>query len=147
MPDAETKKSYLKCFEVVGRTISDRYFDPEFGGVNWKEVLARYRPLVAAAESDEAFYERINKMVFELNVSHIGVVPPDEKEQLEPVASAEGSLGIRLRLLDGAAVVTSVETGLAGRRNGTAAGLHRRAHRRKNDCRSGRGSRAHSPAP
>ncbi len=123
MPDAETKKSYLKCFEAVGRTISDRYFDPEFGGVSWMEVLARYRPLVAAAQSEEAFYARLNKMVFELDDSHIGVVPPDEKEQLEPVASAEASLGIDLRLLDGAAIVTSVEPGSPGEEMGLRPGF------------------------
>ena len=106
----------LECFEIVWQTINDKYFDPTFGGVNWKEVHVRYQPLIAAAESDEAFYELINKMVFELNVSHIGVVSPDEKEQLEPIASAEGSIGVSLRLLDGAAVITSVMPGSPGDR-------------------------------
>ncbi len=114
---------HLECFEVVWQTVNDKFFDPAFGGVDWKAVRARYRPLVAAAASDEAFYELINKMVFELNVSHIGVVPPDEKERLEPIASAEGSLGVSLRLLDGSAVITSVAPGSPGERIGLRPGF------------------------
>ncbi len=114
---------YLECFEIVWQTINDKYFDPAFGGVSWKDVHVRYRPLIAAAESDEAFYKVINKMLFELNVSHIGVVPPEEKEQLEPIASAEGSIGVGLRLLGGAAVITSVMPGSPGDRIGLRPGF------------------------
>jgi len=120
---AKARNRYLECFEIVWQTINDKYFDPNFGGVNWKEARARYRPLIAAAESDGAFYELINKMLFELNVSHIGVVPPDEKEQLEPIASAEGSLGVSVRLLDGVAVITSVMPGSPGEQMGLRPGF------------------------
>ncbi len=121
--DSEAAKRHLECFEIVWKTLNDKYFDPTFGGANWKEVHARYRPLIAAAADEKAFYEIINKMVFELNVSHSGVVPPDEKEQIEPIASAEGSLGMSLRLLDGAAVVTSVMPDSPGERMGLRPGF------------------------
>ena len=66
------------CFETVWQTVNDRYFDPSFGGLDWAEVHDRYKPLIAAAESDEEFYKLLNQMLFELNVSHVGAVPPDD---------------------------------------------------------------------
>jgi len=123
LPDARTKDLRLKCLETVSRTLEEKYFDPTFGGLDWKSIEARYRPLIAAARSDREFYTLINKMVFELNVSHIGVIPPEESEQLEPVASAEGSLGIDLRLIDGAAVVITVKPGSPGEEMGLRPGF------------------------
>ena len=104
-------------------TVNDKYFDPTFGGLDWNEVHDRYEPKIAAVKDDQTFYFLINKMLFELNVSHIGVVPPDEKEQLEPILSAEGSTGIDVRLLDGDAVITSVQPGSPGEQAGLRPGL------------------------
>jgi len=114
---------YQQVFETVWVTVNDKYFDPTFGGLDWKEVHDRYQPQIAAVKDDQAFYFLINKMLFELNVSHIGIIPPDEKEQLEPVLSAEGSIGIDLRLLDGDAVITTVLPGLPGEQAGLRPGL------------------------
>jgi carboxyl-terminal processing protease len=114
---------YLSIFEEVWQTVNDSYFDPTFGGLDWKEVHDRYQPYIAAAIDDKTFYALTNQMLFELNVSHIGIVPPEEKEQLEPVLSADGSLGIDFRLLDGEAVIVSVQPGLPGDQAGLQPGL------------------------
>lgn len=114
---------YLDSFEVVWQTINDSYFDPTFGGLDWNEVHSRYRPLIAAAQEDKVFYELIHKMLFELNVSHIGVIPPDDKEQIEPVLSADGSVGIDVRLLGEEAVITSVRPGSPGAQAGLRPGF------------------------
>jgi C-terminal peptidase prc len=115
--------AYLEVFEIVWQTINDRYYDPTFGGLDWRATGDRYRPLIAAVYDDESAYGTINKMLFELNVSHIGVIPPDEKEQLEPVLAAEGSVGIDVRLLDGEAVIASVRPGSPGAQAGLRPGL------------------------
>jgi len=123
-PEQEKNASdHLDSFEVVWQTINDSYFDPTFGGLDWNEVHSRYRPLIAAAQEDDVFYKLINKMLFELNVSHIGVVPPDDKEQIEPVLSADGSLGIDVRLLGDEAVITSVRPGSPGAQAGLRPGF------------------------
>ena len=114
---------YLSIFEEVWQTVNDNYFDPTFGGLDWKEVHDRYQPYIAAANDDKTFYALTNQMLFELNVSHIGVVPPDEKERVEPVLSADGSLGIDIRLLDGEAVIMSVQPGSPGDQAGLRPGL------------------------
>jgi carboxyl-terminal processing protease len=114
---------YLSIFEEVWQTVNDSYFDPTFGGLDWKEVHDRYQRYIAAANDDKTFYALTNQMLFELNVSHIGIIPPEEKEQLEPVLSAEGSIGIDIRLVDGEAVITSVLPGSPGEQAGLRPGL------------------------
>lgn len=113
---------YVESFEVVWATVNEEFYDPEFGGVDWQAAHDRYLPLVAAADSDEAFVDVTNSMLFELGVSHLGVAPPDEPEQLEPVLTAEGELGIDVRLLDGEWVITSVEPGSPAADAGMRAG-------------------------
>jgi carboxyl-terminal processing protease len=102
-------KEYLSTFEIVWKKVNDTYFDPTFGGLNWKDVHDRYQPQIAAAEKDEEFYRLINKMLWELKVSHANVVPPGSFALYEPLVFAEGSPGIDIRLLNGEAVITSVK--------------------------------------
>jgi len=118
-----SNSEYLSIFATVWQTVNDKYFDPTFGGLDWRAARERYRPLIAAAQDDKTFYGTINKMLFELNVSHIAVVPPDEKEQMEPIMAAEGSIGVDVRLLDGEAVITSVRPGSPGEQAGLRPGL------------------------
>jgi len=68
---------YLNIFETVWQAVNDTYFDPTFGGLDWNEVHDRYQPLIATAENDENFYDLLNQMLFELNISHIVVLPPE----------------------------------------------------------------------
>jgi C-terminal peptidase prc len=122
-PTAAPNEEYLEVLKTVWQTVNEKYFDPTFGGLDWSEVHDRYRPLIAAAVDDEAFYEIINRMLFELDVSHIGVVPPDDLQQIDPVLSAEGSIGVDIRLIDGEAVITSVEPGSPGAEAGLRPGI------------------------
>jgi len=103
------KKEYLEVFETVWNTIDQTYFDPDFGGLDWDAVHADYEPLIAAAEDDKALYQLLNQMLWELNVSHTGIGPADMWPSIEPVAWAEGEIGIDVRLLDDHAVITRVE--------------------------------------
>jgi S1-C subfamily serine protease len=50
-------------------------------------------------------------MLWELKVSHANLIPPGNLARSEPLVCAEGSPGLDLRLLNGEAVITSVEPG------------------------------------
>lgn len=121
-PTGATNEEYLNSFEIVWQKVNDTYFDSTFGGLDWQDAHDRYHPMIAAAESDDEFYKLINTMLFELNVSHIGVIPPDDLEQIDPVLSAEGSIGIDVRLIDGDAVIISVKPGSPGAQAGLRPG-------------------------
>jgi C-terminal peptidase prc len=103
-----TDSAYLQVFETVWSTVDRTYFDSEFGGLDWSEVRDRYRPLVARVQNDGDFFRIINRMLFELGVSHLAVVPAD---QLAPSLSTPGTIGIDVRLLGADTVITSVEPG------------------------------------
>src|SRR5215813_10776205 len=97
-----------KTFDIVWRTVKDKHFDPSFGGVDWDKVRGQYEPRAVAARSDKELYGVLQEMLGELHQSHFNIIPPeaiipdDEKE-------AGGSIGIGLRMIDGAAVITRVE--------------------------------------
>jgi C-terminal processing protease CtpA/Prc len=102
-------KDYLSTFETVWNKVYVTYYDSTFGGLDWKDIHDRYQPQVAAAKEDSGFYRLINNMLWELKVSHANVVPPGSFALYEPLVFAEGSPGIDVRLLNGAAVITSVK--------------------------------------
>ena len=116
-PDAVTTATagaataeYLENFEFVWATIDEGFYDPGFGGLDWDAVHDRYLPQVTAADGDRAFLELMNSMLFELDVSHLFVLPPDA-DFVDPMLTTEGELGIHVRLLDGEWVITEVEPG------------------------------------
>jgi C-terminal processing protease CtpA/Prc len=109
-------------FEIVWRVVNEEYFDPTFGGVDWQELRERYRWQVLLA-SDADFYRLVNEMLWELNVSHLAVVPQDYWAIAEPAVIAAGSTGMDVRLLDGEVVITSVEPGSPADNAGLRPGL------------------------
>jgi len=109
-----TKYGNMESFETVWQTINEKHIDPNFNGLDWSEVHDRYQPQIAAAKNEEEFYLLVNKMLFELNISHTAVVPQDELGQIDPILSAEGNIGIDVRMIEDNAVITSVKSGSVG---------------------------------
>jgi carboxyl-terminal processing protease len=68
----ETASADLAVFEEVWRLVRDHFYDPTFHGVDWNAVQERYRPLAAAATSEEDRSVVINRMLSELASSHTG---------------------------------------------------------------------------
>jgi carboxyl-terminal processing protease len=108
---AANSEEYLAVFDTVWQTVNDTYFDPDFGSVDWLGERDRYEPLVAAAENDQEFYRLLNQMLWELNVSHIAARPGEVWKSVEPLIWLEGKTGLDVRLLEGQAVVTRVDSG------------------------------------
>ena len=116
------KKEYLDTFEIVWKKVNDTYYDSAFGGLNWKDAHDRYLPQISATEKDEEFYRLVNKMLWELNVSHANLVPPGFLARREPLVCAEGSPGIDIRVLNGVAVITSIKPGSPAQKAGLRPG-------------------------
>jgi hypothetical protein len=76
--EAIGNEEYLEVFEAVWNTVDQTYFDPEFGGLDWDAVHDDYRPLIAGTDDDETFYQILNQMLWELDVSHTGVGPANQ---------------------------------------------------------------------
>jgi carboxyl-terminal processing protease len=99
----------MHSFETVWQTVNEVHYDPTFGGVDWQAVHTQYKPLLLSAESKDESTTLINQMLFELDLSHLLAVYPDDLKKYMPVLFAEGDIGADVRLLDGEAVVTMVQ--------------------------------------
>ena len=111
LPSCRSENTYVGTFETLWKKVDETYFDTTFGGLDWKSAHDRYLPRIAAARRDEDFYGLVNTMLWELNVSHANLVPPGMMARREPLVCAEGGVGIDVRVLGGATVVTSVKPG------------------------------------
>nr|HEV7953970.1 S41 family peptidase [Candidatus Acidoferrales bacterium] len=106
-------KDRASILEDVWRNVRDRYYDPEFHGVNWDDVGNRYRPLVEGVKNDSEFYALVNRMTGELHDGHTRFNSPEAWENREKDLGV--SIGFFTAEREGSVVVTDVlpESGAA----------------------------------
>jgi len=95
-------EAYLGLSETIWKKVNETYFDPSFGGLDRKGIHDRYQPKIASAENNEGFSSLVNKMLWELKVSHTAFIPPAFFAAVEPVVFAAGGIGLNVRMLDAA---------------------------------------------
>jgi C-terminal processing protease CtpA/Prc len=111
-------------FDFVWSQTRDRYFDPDFNGVDWQSRRAHYRPLVARAGSEAECIGLLNRMLFELDSSHCGVdTLAGIQAKVSPYLFAEGTVGLDVRLLDNRIVIKEVVKGSSADRAGLKPGF------------------------
>jgi len=98
-----------QTFEIVWRTVKDKHFDPNFGGVNWDQVREQYAPRAADVKNDGELYRLLQQMLGELHQSHFNIIPPEAIISDETKEPPLGGIGIDVRMIDDAAVITRVE--------------------------------------
>jgi carboxyl-terminal processing protease len=78
-PPAEISDAQKRheTFELVWKTVNDRFYDPAFGGLDWRKVHERYAPLVALAKTDQEFHPLLQQMLNELHQSHFMIIPKE----------------------------------------------------------------------
>jgi carboxyl-terminal processing protease len=79
-PEAKRRET----FELVWQTVNKNFYDPNFGGVDWKAVHDRYAPQATSARSDPELYSVLQLMVNELHKSHFWIIPPEAIPKLRP---------------------------------------------------------------
>lgn len=117
---AATREGRLQIFDDVWETIRERYYDPNLHGVDWQRLGARFRPLAAAARDSREFYGVMRRLVAHLGDAHTRVYAPGERfTWLQPFFV---SVGVSVREISGAVVVTNVERGAEAERAGVRVG-------------------------
>jgi carboxyl-terminal processing protease len=112
IPTRLTAAQRLEIFNQVWHTIDDQYYDPTFGGRNWRAMGDEYARKLRTVQDDDAFWrEVLNPMLWELGVSHLAALPPELAALIDPMTFATGSIGLDIRLVNGAAVVTQMIEG------------------------------------
>lgn len=107
--NCQQNKKYVQYFNTVWNTINENFYDPLFGGIDWDQVYEKYKPIISNVHSDDDFYEQINRMLFELNVSHTGLIPSGYWPLVEPTTFAKGSIGLDVRITNNSAIITEVK--------------------------------------
>jgi carboxyl-terminal processing protease len=99
-------KDRASVLEDVWKNVRDRYYDPEFHGINWNEVGDRYRPLVVAVKNDQEFYALVNRMTGELHDAHTRFNSPEAWQNRQKDLGV--SIGFAIAERDASVVVTDV---------------------------------------
>jgi carboxyl-terminal processing protease len=116
----------LASFELVWSTVRDRHPDPTLNGLNWQVVHDSFRPRIALAQSPEAVRDILREMIGKLGVSHYAIIPGDFYAAIgdAPASkSGDASAGIETVIVDGKAIVRTVETGSPAARAGVQPGM------------------------
>jgi len=110
-PLAATARTTLnrEVFETAWRLIHEKYFDPQFRGVNWPAMRDKYRPAALAAADDAQLYHVLGQMCGELRESHLTPLAPRRSHEIR--TEHRMAVGMVWRILDGKRVVTDVVTG------------------------------------
>jgi carboxyl-terminal processing protease len=140
-----------EAFEIVWQTVKENHYDPTFGGVDWDQVKVEFAPRVALTRNDMELHLLLQQMLNRLGQSHFTIIPPEDIPAEEPDEetgeegpddtakdaparrfSAEGhklteqlthGIGIDLRLINGAAIITRVDPASSAERAGLRPGF------------------------
>jgi carboxyl-terminal processing protease len=116
----------LATFDDVWQTVNDTFYDPSFGGLDWRAVRAELRPRAEAATSADEVRRVIKDMLARLKRSHFQLLP--SVATAEEAVTGDAIVPIDVRVVTGltgwpsglALMVTRVDTMVA--RSGLKAG-------------------------
>jgi len=118
------KDQNLEVLNIVWETMNTHYFDSTFGGKSWQKEYEYYKPIIASCEAEDSLYYYLNKLLFKLEVSHLGVVSPEEVNTVgDPQLFFDGTLGLDVRYLNNRAIVISVQENSSGKDAGIKQGF------------------------
>jgi carboxyl-terminal processing protease len=104
--DLATADDRIAAFEYVWHTVSERFYEPSFNGVDWDAVRLRYLPQLERVRSDGGFYNLLGRMVGELRDSHTRIYTAREyRNRLESVLS---TVGVRVAEIEGTIAIVEV---------------------------------------
>ncbi|HEX8253948.1 MAG TPA: PDZ domain-containing protein, partial [Thermoanaerobaculia bacterium] len=111
-------------FDAVWNKINDSYWDPTFGGKDWKAIGDTYRARLGEAKTSRQLHELLHEMTNQLGQTHFRVRGPESTVTLASTGTgSRGSLGMRVRAIDGQIVVTEVEPDRAAAKAGIKKGF------------------------
>lgn len=105
IPELNANAWKRDAFESVWNTVNDKYYDPKLNGVDWLAARATYEPQVLNADSDDRYWELLDKMTGELKDSHTRVQGPKQVAQQRDHETH--SLGLAFLEINNTLVVTS----------------------------------------
>lgn len=112
---------YETVFEAVWDDIAQSYYDPDFGGKDWRSIGEKYRNRLATLDEREDFDALLSEMLGELGDSHFSVISPSFNE-LMPNPWQRGDSGITLAIVGNRPIIHRVRPESAAALNGIEPG-------------------------
>lgn len=95
-----------RTFDVVWKTVNDKYFDPQFGGVDWAAVRRTYEPQLASTTTSAEFVGLLSRMLGEIKISHLQIL--DLTTLATQLGRSEVTRGVAFRDVGGQVVATRI---------------------------------------
>ena len=70
LPASDDAALRVETFDRAWQLINDRYWDPDFGGLDWAALKEEFRPDAIAAEDNEQLRGVLREMIDRLGQSH-----------------------------------------------------------------------------
>jgi len=86
------KEESNQIFEEAWHVIKDRFYDPNHHGKNWELLKKTYKPLAMKASTRADFKTIFNKMLGQVNASHMGMYRGEERKSVQ--RESTGILGL-----------------------------------------------------
>jgi carboxyl-terminal processing protease len=112
----------LDSFEKVWITIRDKHWQKDPAGLDWQKIHDEYRPQAEKAKTIDETRVVIRAMLGRLKETHFAILPSRVYTNVEESSAGSGSTGIELRILDGEAIVVSVDPHSSAEELGVKAG-------------------------
>lgn len=93
-------------FNEAARILGEMFYHPEMKGLDWDELTERYHALAMNTRRANEFNEVANRLIGELNGSHLSISAPADNDA--PNRKANGRLGTEHRRVDDGYEVTRV---------------------------------------
>src|ERR1017187_3182628 len=117
----EQQRLNLESFEHVWTTVRDKHWDPKLGGLDWQAVHDELRPQLESATPTERARAVMGDMLSRLKQTHFDIVPAVVYQEIEG-GKGEGRTGIEVRVMEGRALVVSVEPDSPAAKSGVMPG-------------------------
>lgn len=115
--NGDTAEAPVATFDTAWSIIRRTHWDTTYNGVNWLALRDELRPRAAAARTRGELRAVLSDMVGRLRQSHFAVIPQELVDGAaggsgngEPTRGGGGWLGVTYRYLDGAMVLTAVDS-------------------------------------
>jgi carboxyl-terminal processing protease len=121
-PTPTWRPAAIASFDEVWTTINDSFYDPTFGGLDWKGVRDELRPKVETATISADARAAIVDMLARLKRSHFVLLSSVAAADAPPPPAGNATIDIDVRVLGADVVITHVAEESAAKSSGLAAG-------------------------
>lgn len=115
-----TLEGRLAVFDDVWETVEERYYDPNFRGLDWQGRRLPFRNAASKAQDSEQLYEVLRQMLAPLKDAHTRVYSPSNKFDWWNPRFV--TVGLTIREVAGEPTVINVESKSEAARNGVKPG-------------------------